>query len=78
MLMAEMEQITEDGVKARTIIEVLGKPKEHVETAIRGYIDKIKKDRGLEIKIDMIALLDEEARILADRFSPPDEFYLGN
>lgn len=30
-------------IRLRTIIEVLGKPKEHVEKTIREYIEKIKK-----------------------------------
>lgn len=36
-------------IKARIIIEVVGKPKEHVEQAMNGYIEKIKKDERMEI-----------------------------
>ncbi len=32
------------GVRFRTILEVLGKPKEHIETAIKEYVKKIKDD----------------------------------
>ncbi|MBI2665906.1 hypothetical protein HYX12_04760 [Candidatus Woesearchaeota archaeon] len=33
----------------RTIIEVLGKPKEHVEKALQGYIQKLKKDKDYKV-----------------------------
>ena len=34
-------------VRCKVIIEVLGKPKEHVEKSIRLYVDKIKEDSDL-------------------------------
>jgi len=33
-------------LRCKIIIEVLGKPKEHVEKSIRDYVEKIKKDTG--------------------------------
>ena len=33
-------------LRCKIIIEVLGKPKEHVEESIRDYVEKIKKDTG--------------------------------
>jgi hypothetical protein len=36
-------------IRCRTIIEVLGKPKEHVEKSIKEYIEHIKKDSELVI-----------------------------
>ncbi|MBS3096203.1 hypothetical protein J4480_02075 [Candidatus Woesearchaeota archaeon] len=36
-------------IRCRTIIEVLGKPKEHVENAIKEYIDHIKEDSDLVV-----------------------------
>ncbi len=36
-------------IRCRTIIEVLGKPKEHVENAIKEYIEHIKQDSELVI-----------------------------
>ncbi|HLC97071.1 MAG TPA: hypothetical protein VJH97_07175 [Candidatus Nanoarchaeia archaeon] len=36
-------------IRCRTIIEVLGKPKEHVENAIQMYIKQIKADTGILI-----------------------------
>ena len=43
--MAEAEQQGEHAhIRCRTIIEVLGKPKEHVESALKQYIEHIKED----------------------------------
>jgi hypothetical protein len=36
-------------IACRAVIEVLGKPKEHVEKAIRSYVEKIKKDERYKI-----------------------------
>jgi hypothetical protein len=36
-------------IRCRAIIEVLGKPKEYVETSIKDYIEHIKKDHELVI-----------------------------
>lgn len=36
-------------IRCRTIIEVLGKPKEHVENSIKEYIEHIKQDSELVI-----------------------------
>ena len=34
-------------IRCKIIIEILGKPKEHVEKTIRTYVDKIKDDSNL-------------------------------
>ncbi|MBS3105561.1 hypothetical protein J4234_04850 [Candidatus Woesearchaeota archaeon] len=48
--MAEAEKQGEHAhIRCRTIIEVLGKPKEHVENAIKEYIEHIKEDSELVI-----------------------------
>lgn len=36
----------ETHIRCKIIIEVLGKPKEHVEKTLRTYVDKIKNDSG--------------------------------
>src|SRR3989338_1937211 len=36
-------------IQVRSIIEVLGKPKEHVENSIKGYVDKIKTDSNIKL-----------------------------
>ena len=33
----------------RTVIEVLGKPKEHVESSIKSYVEKIKTDESFSV-----------------------------
>lgn len=43
------EKLDQGYIHARTIIEVLGKPKEHVEKAMRHYIEQIKKVKGIEL-----------------------------
>lgn len=48
--MAEAEKQGEHAhIRCRTIIEVLGKPKEHVEEAIKQYIGHIKEDSELVV-----------------------------
>jgi len=45
--MPEEKLIAEEThMRCKIIIEVLGKPKEHVEKTIRMYVDKIKNDSG--------------------------------
>jgi hypothetical protein len=39
----------EKHIRCRTILEVLGKPREHVEKTIKDYIEKIKEDPDLII-----------------------------
>ena len=36
-------------IRFRTVIEVLGKPKEHIEEAIKDYVRNIKEDRDLVV-----------------------------
>jgi len=48
--MVNLKQRLEDGyIHVRTIIEVLGSPKEHVEETIHEYVKKIKDDEGYEV-----------------------------
>ncbi|MEK6947447.1 MAG: hypothetical protein AABX32_07615 [Nanoarchaeota archaeon] len=48
--MAEQEKQGQHAhIRCRTIIEVLGKPKEHVEQAIKEYVEHIKKDSELVV-----------------------------
>lgn len=43
------EQNTKENIRCRAIIEILGKPKEHVEKTIRDYVNNIKEDGGFII-----------------------------
>ena len=47
--MVETGQGANTHIRCRTIIEVLGKPKEHVENAIKQYVEHIKDDSDLVI-----------------------------
>ena len=44
-----MEEDVVQAIKIRTIIEVLGKPKEHVEKSIKAYINNMREDKDLSI-----------------------------
>ena len=41
--------MAEKKIHVRVVIEVVGKPKEHVEQSLAGYMDKIKNDEELEV-----------------------------
>ena len=45
--MPEQKQADKTHIRCKVIIEVLGKPKEHVEKSLKGYVDKIKTDSEL-------------------------------
>ncbi|MBS3107791.1 hypothetical protein J4468_02640 [Candidatus Woesearchaeota archaeon] len=44
----------EEKLLARIIIEVLGGPKEHLETVIKNVVERLKKENGLKIISDKI------------------------
>lgn len=39
----------EGEITFRTVIEILGKPKEHIETALKEYVQKIKSDKNFSV-----------------------------
>lgn len=43
------EKLDEDWIRCHTVIEIAGRPKEHVEKTIENYLGQIKEDEGLEI-----------------------------
>jgi len=43
------EKVAEGRILARIIIEILGKPKEHVEKALRVVVDKIKEQKDVKV-----------------------------
>lgn len=47
-------------ILCRVVIEVLGKPKEHIEQAIKSYIEKIKKDERYKILREEFAELKKQ------------------
>jgi len=52
-------------IRCKIIIEVLGKPKEHVEKALRGYIENIKDDSDLIILKEEFAKPEQKEELWA-------------
>jgi len=50
-------------IRCRTIIEVLGKPKEHVENALKEYIEHIKQDSELVILNEEYSEIKEQGKL---------------
>ena len=64
--MAEEKPIAEQThIRCKVIIEVLGKPKEHVEKSIRDYVDKIKKDPELVVMNADFSEAEEKEKLFA-------------
>ena len=62
--MAEHEKQGEHAhIRCRIIIEVLGKPKEHVENAIKEYIEHIKEDSELVILNEEYSEIKEQGKL---------------
>jgi len=63
-LMPEAEKQGEHAhIRCRTIIEVLGKPKEHVEDAIKQYVDHIREDHGLVVLSEDYSDMQEQGKL---------------
>ncbi len=50
-------------IRCKTIIEILGKPKEHVENSIKEYTEHIKKDPDLVVLDEYYSELKEEGKL---------------
>src|SRR3989338_6709933 len=50
-------------IRCRAIIEVLGKPKEHVENSINQYIEHIKEDSELVILSENYSEIKEQGKL---------------
>jgi len=62
--MAEAEkQGANTHIRCKTIIEVLGKPKEHVENAIKEYIEHIKQDSELVVLDEDYSEIKEQGKL---------------
>src|SRR3989344_2932625 len=62
--MAEAEKQGEHAhIRCRIIIEVLGKPKEHVENALKQYIEHIKEDSELVILNEDYSEMKEQGKL---------------
>jgi len=53
-------------IRCKTIIEVLGKPREHVEKTIRDYVEKIKADSELVILKSYFSEAAEKEKLWAE------------
>ncbi|MCK4589307.1 MAG: hypothetical protein KAT77_02610 [Nanoarchaeota archaeon] len=48
--MTSVKQRLEEGwIQARIVLEIIGKPKGHVEKTMQDYVEKIKKEKDLEV-----------------------------
>ena len=52
--MVSKNQDNEKSAQVRAIIEILGKPKEHVTESIKKYVENIKKDENYDVEEEMI------------------------
>lgn len=52
-------------IRCKIIIEVLGKPKDHVEKSIRDYVEKIKKDSELIVMNADFSEAEEKEKLFA-------------
>ncbi len=59
-------------IKARAVIEVLGKPKEHIENTINKYIDNIKEDNNFDVLTSEIMPAKEQENGMFSTFAELD------
>ena len=50
---------SEDRLVVRTIFEVIGRPKEHVESTIKAYIENIKTDEEIKVNKEEYEAVEE-------------------
>ncbi len=50
-----MKEKMEKTICFRAVLEVIGKPKEHVEAALKGYLEKLKQDTQYKVVLDELA-----------------------
>src|SRR3989344_60198 len=60
------ERLNQGHVHSRVIVEVVGKPKEHVEDTIKNYVEKLKTNPDFEIITHNIS----EANEIKDEKNP--------
>lgn len=64
-----MEEEKKDVIRARAILEVLGKPKEHVENTIKMLVDKAKEYPELSIISEKTAELKKQGETMFSTFA---------
>ena len=61
----------EKNIHFRAVIEVLGKPKEHVDSALKSYIQKLKEDAHyIILKEELVLILRNMKRTTSGWFLP--------
>ncbi|MBU2560888.1 MAG: hypothetical protein KKD17_01225 [Nanoarchaeota archaeon] len=63
--LTDKERVDKGGVLVRTIIEVLGAPKEYVEDAIKVVVDKLHKTDGLEVVSESTYEAEEKGKLFS-------------
>jgi hypothetical protein len=62
VIMADVRKLLEEGwMRCRVIIELAGKPKDHVEKTMKDYVAEIKKEEGIVVIEEEIAALKQLA-----------------
>lgn len=59
------ESENQSKILARVIIEMLGAPKEHIESTLKKYIDSLKKDSKMEIVKEDLAPAKEQDKLFS-------------
>lgn len=62
----EIKQLVESGwIHSRLIIEMLGAPKEHIESTLRAFVDKLKKEEDVKILKEDFAEAEKKGEFFA-------------
>lgn len=59
------EEAWTNSIKFRTVVEILGAPKEHIEKTLKQYVDKIKKDKNYKVHKVNIEKATERGKLFA-------------
>lgn len=67
--MTSVKQRLEEGwIQARIVLEIIGKPKEHVEKTMKDYVEKIKKENEMEVlHVDINEVQKQETGVQGDK-----------
>lgn len=63
--LTDAERIEQGQILCRAIIEVLGKPKEHVEEVLRSHLNKIKETKGITVISENISEPEEVGKLFS-------------
>lgn len=63
--METQERITKGQIKAKIIIEMMGAPKEHIESTIKQYVEKLKESDLFEIVDEKFFPAEEQGKLFS-------------